>query len=245
MSNGALNVVSGGGGSIVQQTGCPANVTTCETRTITASQVGSLLGLLLTFVLFSIDVIQDYFADRSRNTGMGIFLLFFLVTTVYCLVSAWVIEEKHYSTLRLLDGNSNGSRKLALIEFWIRVINVTILGFAIAPPQILLRWLAVDRVTWGLLTLGALYEMFLVWDCIVDNGATPGSRELAKSFASWDFGFGCGILAYLWFHSLGWNEAASTCAAVVFGLTLGKCGAALRQCEFRQRLKFANRDRLR
>lgn len=165
---------------------------------------------------------------------MSQFLLLFGATTLYYLLSEWVLEELQFARLRDVKSPTWWIRwpTFSQLEFGIRVLVVILLGLSVAPPTVWLDALGLDRVCWGLFAMAAIYECFLLWDLIVLVG---GARDLATALFFGDLAGGFLTLVYLWLHDQ--PEWASPVAMVFFVIVIFQVLSATRPLRIRGRMR--------
>jgi hypothetical protein len=156
-----------------------ANLAQCELKTLSASQVGSFGSLAITLV-FLLHEILTPLNRRYDEFFMGLFITIFVLTLMYYFVSEWVLEERRFYDLRMLTSTRHPklAKALPYIEFYLRVLNALVLGLAASIPATISARLAeigldLDPIGCGLAFMVILYNLFLLWDMIVQEGGQP------------------------------------------------------------------------
>jgi hypothetical protein len=193
---------------------CPAG--RCELRTLSASQLGSLLGLIIGLVLYFLEAWRSV-SGRDADFFQH-FVPIFSATVIYYFLAEWSIEETNFHDLRNLEWPNRIRTwffKPSSLEFLIRLFVVVLVALSVALPE---RWVRsfgfTDQVDWGLSCMMAIYELFLVWDAVVLIGGKP---EVIAHFFVYDLV--CGVLTLLcvWGH-MRWQNLATASAFILCGL---------------------------
>jgi|GEM_PF-3597022 len=190
---------------------CPSE--TCGLRTISASQLGTLFGLIAGATLYFVQLSFGSKAARADQHEDVIlfeqFWIILLITALYYAIAEWVLEERDYIKLRQL--------RRAKLEFRVRVFLAIMFGVAVAgAPDILQFGLGPYHISFFLLAI--IYLGFLYWDVIV---AGDGAPELVRRVVVYDFIGMLLALACLWTHVLYPNVVAFLTFGA-FALVMGK-----------------------
>lgn len=198
---------------------CPAGQ--CELRTLSASQLGSLLAFIVGLVLYFVDA-KTSLSGRDSDFFQH-FVPIFTATVIYYFLAEWNIEETNVHDLRNLTWPGQPSRwpRPSSLEFVIRLAIVVLVALSIALPEAWIHALGfADQVDWGLVCMLAIYEMFLLWDAVVLLGNKP---NVIADFFGWDLACGILTLTCVWGHMY-FSQAATAAAyilcAFVFHLSL-------------------------
>ncbi len=193
---------------------CPSGH--CELCTLSASQLGSLLALIVGLIL--------YFLQASTSLiGRDVdffqhFVPIFAATVIYYFLAEWNIEETNFHDLRSLVWSGRFPSwllKPSKIEFLIRLSVVVLVALSIAIPERWVRTLGFgDQVDWGLACMLAIYELFLVWDALVLIGGKP---KVIRDFFGFDLACGVLTLICVWGH-MRMPHLATAAAFVLCGL---------------------------
>jgi hypothetical protein len=189
----------------------------CGILTLSASQLGAVLGLVIGAVLYLFRIFQDTngtsiapAAVEHEDIALSeYFWAILLISALYYAVAEWVLEERDYLTLRSLP--------LAVFEFWLRVGLAVLFGVAVAgAPEALSFSLSSLHASFFILCM--IYIGFLFWDVIVAGG---GQGNLVRRVVWFDFGGLMLILLCLWTHAL-FPTAVPFIILFAFGVVLVK-----------------------
>src|SRR5690242_9423294 len=114
------------GNQIIRPQDCPSCKQNCPNepcgiQTLSASQLGAVLGLIFGALLYLLRIFQDnkevplapVVLEHEDIALSEYFWAILLISALYYAVAEWVLEERDYITLRKLP--------LAIFEFWLRV----------------------------------------------------------------------------------------------------------------------------
>jgi hypothetical protein len=220
---------------------CPAG--SCELCSLTASQFGSLLGLLAAFVLLLVGLLKKT-QDGEGDSSVQFWVIFGL-TALYYGFSEWTIETCNYQELRSLTWVAQapfwlrplrwfGSPKW--LEWWIRVIIIVLFGITAAGvPEVIRFGLSQMHAQYAAMIV--IYGVFLLWDLVLVEG---GATKLAWSFFWPDFIGYCLMVGYYCLHHI-WNTTAvvdlSLLAVLVGSEIRGAVAAHIRKLGARHELR--------
>ena len=215
---------------------CSSAGVICELRTFSASQIGSLLGLIVGIVIVIIHSLQT--SSASSDLGaLWQFWCLFLTTAVYYAIEEWILEERDFAKLRQLRIDSwPNARFLAYLEFYVRVTIVVILGFTATIPGIMMDR-GVRGIDAGLLCLVFIFNLFLFWDVVVCIG---GQVDMIWRVFWGDLGGALLCLGYFY-----WHDRAPVIAVfflIIFAVIVLQLQSILSSDLV---IRFAARDRLR
>jgi len=167
--------------------GCPEQ---CGLRTVSASQMSSVVVLVCTLAWFACRSVSQ--ADAETKDFAVDAVLFLLGSVIYYFLGSWMLEEKYISQLRSLKP------RYAVAEMVVRVGILMLLGIA----SLFLDRLALFKFTGvsaELAFLVFIFFCFLVWDLIVALGDSGhGQFDLAYEFFVMDIIGASIVLLALW-----------------------------------------------
>jgi uncharacterized protein with PQ loop repeat len=193
-----------------------AGTARCELSSLTASQIGSVVGLFVALLVFAFQMVLNV-SDRAMRLLTVWYFTIFVTSSLYYFLEGWMQEEQQFFKLRSLK------RPWTNIEFVIRVLNVVVIGFAAVVPSMLSERFGIDRVGSGMYFMVLLYDLFLFWDWVVCEGGKRMDKDVP--FVG-DILGAISTLIVLWFHKVSEvTTALATIALVVIVVyQVGKSG---------------------
>lgn len=147
---------------------CKGHSGQCELRTVSASQLGSIIVLVIALAALFVQL-SSRINDPERQSLVQFYIVF-AATALFYYMEECKLEEENFDRLRSLRWPSSSEKNwLPYAEFYMRVLILVVIGFAGAAPPLLMRY-GFDSVDAGLSCLVVVYNLFLLWDTLVAIG---------------------------------------------------------------------------